>query len=331
MAIAAMGLVSCNEEVSEPPVNNPGIHYGTWDDPMTAYQVSLGPTAEGYTSVWVTGYIVGCVNTGISNTCSAKSADFSTPAPVNTNILMADSPDETDWTKCITVQLPSGEVRNALNMTIADNKGKQVTILGTTGAKYCSVYGVKAVSAYKWGDKGDASINIIAKPATPAIVGQTIYTALDPASTTLTEGWTIDNVTAGINVFTWKLYNNAYYLNGSAYSGSAKAATAYCYSPVISLEGYASATLSFDHAAKFQTTCKELCKAVVREEGATDWVELTIPEWQEPDVKWDFVSSGAIDISAYAGKKVQVGVKYGSTDAGADTWEVRSLKVTGTK
>lgn len=335
MILMALGLGSCNDDLAQPPVNNPGIHNGDAKDPMSCYQVQLGTTVEGYTSVWVTGYIVGCVNTNISNTCSDATATFTVPAPVQTNILMADNPNETDWTKCISVQLPSGPVRNALSLGVAANKGKEVTILGTIGAKYCGVYGVKGVSAYKWGDKGDESIDITA-PDTPAVGGdsETIYTALNPADPTLDPTWTIDNVSLGEGltyVWSWKEYNGSSYLNASAYLNSkANPSTAYCYSPVISLEGYKAVSLNFEHAAKFQTTIKELCKAVVREEGSKDWIELEIKTWPGT-TSWAFVNSGEIDITAFAGKKVQVGFKYASSDAGADTWEIKSLTVSGIK
>lgn len=253
---------------------------------------------------------------------------------MKTNILLAATADEKDWTKCIPVQLPSGPVRNALNVADhADNMGKEVCILGSTGSKYCSAYGLRSASAYKWGDKGDESIDN-KKPETPVVTGQTIYSALDASDSSLDPEWTIENVSlaTGLNyVWSWKDYNGQYYLNASAYAqNKANAALAYCYSPVISLDGFATAAFSFEHAAKFQTTIKELCKAVVRAEGATEWTDLEIPTWPGT-TSWAFVNSGEIDLSAYVGKKVQIGFKYESSDAGADTWEIKNVKVTGTK
>ena len=77
---------------------------------------------------------------------------------------------------------------------------------------------------------------------------------------------------------------------------------------------------------KFQTTLRTLCCAVVREEGAASWTELAIPSWPEAGA-WTFANSGSIDLSAYAGKKIHVGFKYGSDESGADTWEIRNLKI----
>ena len=43
--------------------------------------------------------------------------------------------------------------------------------------------------------------------------------------------------------------------------------------------------------------------------------------------KWTFVSSGEMDLSAFAGKKIQVAFKYGCSAAGADQWEINDLEV----
>lgn len=337
LILMTLGLGSCNDDLAEPPVNNPGIHYGVWDDPMSVYQVSLGTVTEGYDAVWVTGYIVGCVNTNISNTCSEATADFTTPAPVQTNILMAETPDEKDWSKCITVQLPSGPVRQALNMGNAANKGKQVTILGTVGKKYCSVYGVRAVSAYVWGDKGDSSIDIVSKPGTTPTPtpgdGTVVYESLANTLTGIPSDWTIDNVKlpeGKTEIWSWKEYNGKGYLYATAY-GATGDGLAYAITPVIDLTDYTGASASFRHAAKFQTTIKELCGFAVREAGTTEWTDITIPNWPPLDNKWTWAESGEMDLSAFAGKKVQVAFKYGCSAAGADSWEINDLKVTGIK
>ena len=54
---------------------------------------------------------------------------------------------------------------------------------------------------------------------------------------------------------------------------------------------------------------------------------LTIPTWPEAG-SWTFAASGSIDLSVYAGKKIQVAFKYGSSAAGADTWEIKNLTFT---
>ena len=141
-------------------------------------------------------------------------------------------------------------------------------------------------------------------------------------------GWTFDNVDLDPEleyVWAWKSFSGAYYLNGSGYKDGALAAEAIAISPVIDLTNATAVSCSFEHAAKFQTTLRTLCGMVVREEGTTAWTALTIPTWPEAGA-WTWAESGNIDLAAYAGKKIQVGFKYGSSAAGADTWEIRNLK-----
>lgn len=336
MFVALIGLSSCDGDYAQPPVILPegGIGTGAWDNPMTAYQASLGTVNEAYPTPWVTGYIVGYVDVDVANVLKAESAKFTVPATVKTNILIAGNPDETNWENCVPVQLPSGPVRNALNLgDHPENLKVQVTIQGTTGSKYCSAYGVRSASAYNFGDKGlDNGSDNPSNPDIPSITGQTIYSGLSETATEC--DWTFDNVNLPLGIsyiWQWKEYNNKYYLNGSAYAGGKSyAAEAYAISPVISLEGYTKAAFSFSHAAKFQTTVKQLCGAAVREAGTSEWTALSIPVW--PDTTgWTFVESGSIDISAFAGKKVEIAFKYGSSADGADTWEIKNVKVVGSK
>lgn len=334
---ALMGFSSCSDELAQPPMNIPqgGIGSGSWNSPMTAYQVSLGAINDTLQGTWVKGYIVGYIDTGIGNTINDKTAKFTVPAGVKTNVLMAMDSTETDWHNCITVQLPSGAVRNALNLgDHPENLGQMFTILGTTGDKYCGAYGVRSVAYYMKGDMGKEGVTI--QPSTPGGdtgSGTVIYSGLPETAETI--DWTFENVVVptGLTnpIWAWKAYNSKYYLNASAYLSSGTSdSEAYAVSPVIDLSGYKSVSFTFDHAAKFQTTIKDLCYPVVREEGSNTWTRLTITTWPGT-TSWAFVNAGAMDISAFAGKKVQVGFRYGSSAAGADTWEIKNVKVSGTK
>lgn len=162
---------------------------------------------------------------------------------------------------------------------------------------------------------------------TPTPSGDALYSMLSEDLSAMPEGWTIDNT----SIWSWKTYNAKGYLNASAYvNGAAQAAESYCISPVLDLSGAKDCSLSFEHAAKFQTTLRTLCGVVAREEGASEWTALTIPTWPEAGA-WTFANSGEISLKAFDGKKVQVAFKYKSTSEGADTWEIKNLKVKGTK
>ena len=92
----------------------------------------------------VKGYIVGTVNGQVYT----EGCIFSGTAESNTNLLIADNPDETDYNNCMPVQLPSGAVRNALNLV--DNPGNYKKFVALTGSleKYFGVAGLKTVTKY---------------------------------------------------------------------------------------------------------------------------------------------------------------------------------------
>lgn len=160
-----------------------------------------------------------------------------------------------------------------------------------------------------------------------------LYTALDAASAELTAGWTIENIAldGAEYVWQWKEYNGSHYLNASAYVGGvAKTTEALCISPVIDLGGATGCALSFEHAARFQTTLRTLCGVLAREEGAAEWTVLSIPVWPEAG-SWTFANSGNVSLAAFDGKKVQIAFRYRSDSNGADTWEIKNLALTGNK
>ena len=296
---------------------------------MLGFSVVTGTNL--YTDKWVNAYIVGYVDTGIKTYATAESAKFTAPATVATNLLLADSPTETDYTKCISVNLPTGAIRTALNLV--DNPGNLGKLLKINGniTKYVGIPGVKDPKSYTLAGEGTGG----GDTPTPEPTSGVIYEGLLMSDASV--NWTMNADASGAMTtpWTWKTYtdasgNSKNYLNASAYAGSAQESQANAYSPAISLEGYKKVTMTFSHAAKFQTTLTTLCWVVVREVGTTTWDKLTIPTWPTAGA-WTFVNAGNIDLTKYAGKKVEVGFHYGADSNGADTWEINNVKITGEK
>lgn len=141
-------------------------------------------------------------------------------------------------------------------------------------------------------------------------------------------GWTYENVKLPqnvTNVWSWTNHSGNWYLNATT-NNRKQEALAYAISPVIELPADKTLTLTFSHAARYQTTLQELCGVVIRESGATEWIELPVPTWPSAG-SWTFVSSGDIDITPWAGKSVQIAFKYGADSRGADQWEVNNLAI----
>ncbi len=330
LAVALMGLTSCDTELAQPPVNLPegGIGTGAWDNPMTAYQAGLGSVNESQgESLWVRGYIVGYVDTGVSNTLNNESATFTVPASVTTNILIASDPTERDWENCVPVQLPSGDVRTALNLSAnPDNQGKEVCIYGVTGSKYCSAYGVRSVTKYNWGSEG-----IEPDPTTEPPVGSTKFVDLD--FTNGMQGFTFDQGNPSEEGFeTWK-QSSSYGLvaTGGVSNSTAKTTDAQAISPEISLAGYSVVRMNVHQAANYFTNTEnflKMCSINVREVGTTEWEAVTMP-LPPAGNSWSYSDSGMIDLDKYAGKKIEIAFRYTSIYTLSGTWEVDELQLYG--
>lgn len=159
-------------------------------------------------------------------------------------------------------------------------------------------------------------------PSSDAIYSETFASGLGD--------WTLNNVTMPSTLtYVWShdaTYNCA---KASAYANSTNnAAESWLQSPVIDLSGVTTAYLEFEQALNYFTslaTAKEEATVQIREENGT-WEVLTIPNYPT-SLSWNFQFSGSIDISKYAGKKVQLAFVYKSTATKAGTWEVKNVTI----
>lgn len=135
----------------------------------------------------------------------------------------------------------------------------------------------------------------------------------------------------------WSIDTKYECLKGSAYKGGVKEAVAYAVSPVYDLTGKKSATLEFQNAFNQYKLNNVIIEPadfpgkyafiVAREEGATEWTLVAEPKAPEA-FSWDFYDNGTVDLSAFAGKKMQFAFKYVSTAEVAGTWEVKNVTLT---
>lgn len=123
------------------PVNPDLENDGTLEHPYTVADVrTLNNSQSG--SFWVEGFIVGVVD----GKSLADGAKFEAAA-VETNLIIADNADAAAVEDVIPVQLPTGFLREALNLSANPaNLKKKVAIYGSLEA-YFGVAGVKSVTA----------------------------------------------------------------------------------------------------------------------------------------------------------------------------------------
>lgn len=288
-----------------PPAGNGS---GTFDDP---YDVARGMTTSSSDPVWVQGYIVGVIETGGTDFVPNFTGGFAT----NSNLLIADSPDETNQANCLPVQLPSGEIRNALNLVDnAANKGKQVKVLGTLEA-YFSQPGVKNLSGY-WLD-GNGIV-----PATGFFTEEFNGTlgTFSQYSVTGDQVWHGDTFDGGCVTMTG-------YVSPSYFDNED-----WLISPGISLAGKTGVNMIFREAVNYIGTMDEVKVFVSTNYTSGDpnnasWTELT-GFTRSPGNSWTFTNTSEISLAAYEGSDIHVAFKYISNTTKAGTWEISRVVLT---
>ncbi len=97
----------------------------------------------GAEDVWVSGYIVG-------GDLTSASASFDLPFESMTNILLGPKSTTTDKDACLSVQLPSGEVRETLNLVEhPDMFRRRIRVKGDIVSAYFGIPGVKNIKEYE--------------------------------------------------------------------------------------------------------------------------------------------------------------------------------------
>ena len=108
-----------------------------------AMTVSEALSSIGETDVWVCGHIVG-------GDLSSSSASFYGPFESRTNILLGPRATTTDKDACLSVQLPSGSLRNALNLVDnPDLLGRKICLKGDIVEAYYGIPGIKNLTEYE--------------------------------------------------------------------------------------------------------------------------------------------------------------------------------------
>ena len=120
---------------------------GTKENPMTVADVLAASMDE--STVWVKAYIVGNINGS-----KMENIQFTAEGASATNIALADAQNETNVANCIPVQLPTGDIRAAINLKDnPGNLGKELLIQAQL-IKYFGQNGLKNAAAFELSGEG---------------------------------------------------------------------------------------------------------------------------------------------------------------------------------
>lgn len=312
--------------------DNPGevTGDGSEEKPFTVTDViALNNTKTG--KYYVKAYIVGQSKGGSTALTPEFAAPF-TPATdndgnitdYNTNILIAATTTASDKAQVVPVQLPSGALRDGLNLIQNESLlGQEVLIYGSL-EKYFGQAGLKTPTYAKIGDKELGTKPVISTG--DEILNETLMTqaSLDKFTTVNVKGNQVWN------------FSSQYGAMMSGFNNDTQATEEnedWFISPAMDLTGKSAVTLTFNHAFgpkgslpvdKSQYTVW-VSNDFNEDVTAASWTQITGITYGE--TAWGYVSAGNLAIPAENLKaNCRIAWKYTCTDKSA-TWEVKEVVV----
>ena len=290
---------------------------GSRENPYTANDIILlGLTTSDGNKYWVKDYIVGVID-------GSYVYQFTSNTDVMTNIILSSNANASSDAECIPIQLPTGAVREGLNLVDnPGNLGQEVLLYGTL-EKYFRVPGVKNVTYAEINGNGIGNDPGVEPPAPNGIFAETFANGQGDfviKDEVLPEGLT----------YVWAHAANYSCMKASAFvSGQAYATESWLVSPGIDLSGVSTASLSFEQAVNYASPNGALAVMIstnyTGEIPTATWTELELSAWPAGD-NWTFITSTA-DLTPYVGQTVTIAFKYTSTTSASATWEVKNFVV----
>ena len=138
--------------------------------------------------------------------------------------------------------------------------------------------------------------------------------------------------------YIWQ-FTSAYGMKATAYIAPTNYPTeSWVVTPAIDLSRAKMPQLSFDQARRYGVEFLKECFVMISTDYAGDvtacnWTHVPFNQDEEgayivPDgSSWNFMSTGEMDLTEWAGQQVYIGFKYTSSSAGSATWEFKNLLV----
>ncbi len=339
-AVAAMMAFSACSNVEddvESPVKPGGDgSLGTVESPYSVEEIiemnpQAGETAK--TAVWAEGYIVGVRDYQTNPEAAADDFDAEGGFAETANVYLASEAGETNYKKCISIQLVP-ELRAEVNLKDnPDNYGKLLKVRGDV-MRYNSVPGVKNMDAYSL-DGGE----VVEKPVVEAdkveVSGNvdealTSYSAdfneLAHETDFALEGW-MSWAIVGDRHWRSTTYHDTKYVQATAHGAAEGTYETWVVSPGFNLDAATNKSFSVDIAkAYFKETTTFDVIVLQNVDGKTTQTKLDVKLPTDAD-DHVFVNSGIIDLSSFSGV-VYIGFKYVGLggQSNSTTWRIDNFQ-----
>lgn len=246
------------------------------------------------------------------------------------------------------IVIPAADLTGAtLTFTLADGKNFAWTVDSPeadesfkAGTKYIytatisNTNGQPAVEMGKatiedWTEQAGGNINVDMGDGEDPQPGEE-FVALDESFATGPGSFSIENKNLPSELtYIWSNDDRYSCMKASAYLNNTNYATeGWLVSPEIDLTTATTATLSFEHAINHnkEGNMSDNHIVAVSVDNGSSWTPLSGVSYPESN-SWTFISSGNVDLSAYAGQKIKLAFQYKSSSTSASTWEVKNVKI----
>lgn len=286
---------------------------GTAAAPYNCSQVIGGATG---TDAWVKGYIVGWVD----GKTLAEGAQFNGTATSQSNVLIADDPNETNVSKCVPVQLPAGSVRNGVNLQTNPGNYKKVVSLKGSLEKYFGTAGLKTVTEFTLDG---------AEPTPPAPTDP-VNSIDETFDTALPNGWSNIQVSGDKNWY-WTSFSDNGYAAATGFKGTQPPFDTWLISPAIDMSKVTDKVLSFETQVNgygSTTSTFEVYVLTSADIASANKTKLNPTLATAPASGYSgWVSSGDLSLAQFSGI-VYIGFRYYATqDTYYATWCIDNVKV----
>lgn len=294
---------------------------GTKADPYTVAE-AIAKNNDGSTA-FVKGFIVGTVNIEFTTVTSNSEVEWSAPFTRNSAVVIADSKDTRDISQCVFVQLPTGAIRDEINlMANPGNIGKWLNVQGTLKV-YFGQIGLKDPTDYEF-EGATVSGKVLFEESFATSIGN--FTAEDKL---------------GEQNWYWRNNPNSPTSPGYMYmSGNKKineVETPFenedlLISPAIDLTGAKAGTyITFKQALNFADATSMRANQTLWVTDGTNEEQITIVNYPA-GTSWSFVDAGQMAVpEAFLKAGVKIIFKYKSVTPGPKgawgAWEVNDVKI----
>lgn len=246
------------------------------------------------------------------------------------------------------IVIPAADLTGAtLTFTLADGKNFAWTVDSPeadesfkAGTKYIytatisNTNGQPAVEMGKatiedWTEQAGGNINVDMGEGEDPQPGEE-FVALDESFAAGPGSFSIENKNLPSELtYIWSNDDRYSCMKASAYLNNTNYATeGWLVSSEIDLTTATTATLSFEHAINHnkEGNMSDNHIVAVSVDNGSSWTPLSGVSYPESN-SWTFISSGNVDLSAYAGQKIKLAFQYKSSSTSASTWEVKNVKI----